>query len=294
MLLLIASAPLALAAPEATPPAGTIASLTGNVLVKRGQGSAEASRRAAPNDSVFPGEALVTDDTASAKLLLRDDSLIDIGPRTSFRVEAFTARGAGDRTAVFSVLYGRLRALVTKAISNDTKFEVKTSTAIMGVRGTEFIVNAPAGGGAGVAGRTDVVVVSGNVAFAAPKFGSQSVMVGPAGHAAAFAGMTAAPKVDMLTPGQLASVTQAARVSDNTFTRTVSVDAGVRNERAPAAATPLAGATGGVAAASAAVNTDKAETAVRGTGTFSVADTLATAPAIVLPGNLQTVTVRLR
>src|SRR5262245_19727908 len=96
------------AAPQ---PAGTLASLSGTVNVLR----AGQTRPGAVNDPLFAGDLVTTGEVGAAKMIFADDSVLDLGPKSSFKVDSFQAKGSGDRAAIFSVLYGRLRALVTHA-----------------------------------------------------------------------------------------------------------------------------------------------------------------------------------
>ena len=290
-------------AQAAVPGIGTIASVNGVAFVRRGNiGEAEMPQvhNALATEPVYQGDVIQTGENGSVKMVFTDESIIDIGPKTMFKVESFQSRGEGSRTGVFTVLYGRIRALVSKALTPDSKFEVKTANASMGVRGTEFIVNAPpdtersSSGGTvgGTSTRTDVTVLSGNVTLAVPRASGPPLSIGPNMQASAFAGMREVPKAEVLNVSQLGALAVQARVADNTFIRTISMDKGVRNDKAPRAATAVAIATSAVAATSASVTSDKnAVKTAKGTGIFGALDSLTDTPATLIPGNFQTVTV---
>ncbi len=290
------------AARAAVPVAGNIASVSGSALLRRGNagtGEPASSHSVLATEPIYQGDVVQTGESGSVKMVFSDDSIIDIGPKTMFKVETFHSQGEGSRIGVFTVLYGRIRALVSKALTPDSKFEVKTANASMGVRGTEFIVSAPgdisrSGNSATIGGsssRTDVTVISGHVALALPRGSGPPLSIGPNMQASAFAGMKVLPKAEVLNMSQIGALAQQARVADNTFVRTVSMDKGVRNESAPRAATSVAAAVNSVGTGSASVS-DKEDTKnVKGIGTFSVLDSLTDTPATLLPGNFQTVTV---
>lgn len=286
--ILLAATSFAAAAHADPPPAGTLVSLSGAVRIRRDSNV----HLGVASEPLFAGDVVSTGEIASAKMLFADDSVIDLGPKSSFRVDSFQAKAGGEREALFTVFYGRLRALVSKAISSESKFEVRTREALMGVRGTEFLVSTPANAGAN--SKTELTVVHGTVAVSLPKLNLPPVSVGAGSQLVATAGMLSLPRPAQLPSDEAMLIERQSRVVDNTFTRTVSVDSGIRNDKAPRAATPVAIARSSVQAASAEVASEKIEPGpVKGVGTFSVLDTFSIVPAVVVPGNFQTVTVQL-
>lgn len=285
LLLNLTAAPAA----AADQPAGTVTNIAGAAVARR----AGTDQRLAINAPIFAGDHIVTSENGGVKLLMADDSVLDLGPKTSFKVDKFTASGPGDRNAVFSVLYGRLRALVTKAITPQSKIEVRTNDAVMGVRGTEFVVNAPQAG-AGRSQRTDVTVVSGTVGLSMPRLNSGTIALTAGTQATAHSGMSTMPAPVKLEASQAASLAQSAKVADNTFERTVSVDKGVQNEAAPSAASPTLIASQTAALASASASVEKVDApVVQALGTFGVLDQMTDTPAVLIPAIFQRVTVRL-
>lgn len=246
----------------------------------------------APNDSVFQGDLLTTGPTGSIKMIFSDDSILDLGPQTSFRVEKFTASGPGDRVGVFSLLYGRMRSLVTKAIGEKSKLEIRTQDAVMGVRGTELVVNSPQSGAG--SGQTELTVLTGSVAMSIPKLDNATVEVGAGAQAIATPTMATAPQAIKLDSTQLAGVAQASRVSDSTFERTVSVDEGVRNDKAPPLATNKLMAMASIAVAKDTVTEGAPPTLlIKGPGAFNPFDAMSGNLVRVVPKTFQTFTVRL-
>ena len=59
---------------------------------------------------------------------------MDLGPSSNFKLN----QPEPDKPSMFSVLYGSLRAKVTKATTGDTKLMIKSGSTVMGVRGTDF------------------------------------------------------------------------------------------------------------------------------------------------------------
>lgn len=69
-----------------------------------------------------------------AKIKLTNGSVLTVGPESKVVIET----SAKDDTSMVSLLTGKIRAKVQKDANNDKKVLVKTSSAIMGVRGTDF------------------------------------------------------------------------------------------------------------------------------------------------------------
>src|SRR3954471_7263476 len=97
---------LAQAAPG---PAGSVVSTVGQVLVK---GAQSADSPAKVGQSLYAGESLVTGADSAAKLLLADETILDIGASTSFRIEALEEGASEDRRVNLGVDLGSVRASV--------------------------------------------------------------------------------------------------------------------------------------------------------------------------------------
>ena len=133
----LAFALLVAVAAHADEPAGTVASL---------QGRAESQRTGQPtwtalavSQSVYVGDRVRTGDASRLKLLMRDDSVITLGARSELVIDAQVVRTDGG-TSSLGLAVGALRAIVTERYgTKGSSFEVKTPTAIAGVRGTGFV-----------------------------------------------------------------------------------------------------------------------------------------------------------
>jgi len=80
-----------------------------------------------------------TDAAAKVEITLPDGSALRLGDNTIFQLEA--SKPKKEKGASFSVLLGKAWAKV-KTVSGQQNFEVKTKTAVAGVRGTVFSVLA--------------------------------------------------------------------------------------------------------------------------------------------------------
>jgi hypothetical protein len=100
-------------------------------------------RTAKAGDSVFAQDVINTGSDGRIKVLMKDKSIIDLGPSALFKIDHFKGKnGAADREVDVSMVYGTMRAAVTQKLEGKGKFKVKTPSATMGVRGTEFVVKS--------------------------------------------------------------------------------------------------------------------------------------------------------
>src|SRR5262249_10919179 len=128
----------ALAAAQAPSPAGTVASLQGRADAQAG---GQATWRAlATGKDVFVGDRLRTADASRLKILMRDDSVLTLGPKSELVVDQLDVREGGGTSRLGAVV-GAVRAVVTDRYgTTGSSFEMKTPTAVAGVRGTGFVV----------------------------------------------------------------------------------------------------------------------------------------------------------
>jgi hypothetical protein len=120
--------------------AGFIKTVSGDVHVQ----SDGATRQAKPGDAVQATDRITTGKNSAAGLVLRDGTVLVAGPDSQldlkdFRFDATTHDGG----MLVSLLRGSLRmisGLIGKTHPEAVK--VDTPTATIGIRGTDFIVNA--------------------------------------------------------------------------------------------------------------------------------------------------------
>lgn len=83
------------------------------------------------------GWTLLTDKGDLAELKLDPNgTIIKVSQKTNFKIDALQGAGAGDTNA-FSVALGKIRTVAGKATGNE-KYTFKGSSAVCGVRGTDF------------------------------------------------------------------------------------------------------------------------------------------------------------
>jgi hypothetical protein len=114
-------------------------------FVAAAQGDARVNSQAARvGMEVFSGDRLVTGEKSRLKVLFSDDAILALGSQTEVVVarHLFDPK-SGARSTRLDLLKGTLRSLVQKMVAgNRADFEVKTTNAVAGVRGTEFVLVA--------------------------------------------------------------------------------------------------------------------------------------------------------
>jgi hypothetical protein len=119
---------------------GTVKSVQGEVLVERA-GTAIPLRA---GDSLQELDRVVVGAAGGVGITLKDETLISLGPHSTLVIDgfAFDAK-TNDGTVDTSLLRGAMR-YVTGLVGrmNPKAIRVSTPTAIIGIRGTDFIVEA--------------------------------------------------------------------------------------------------------------------------------------------------------
>ncbi|MEI8345868.1 MAG: FecR family protein [Pseudomonadota bacterium] len=113
----------------------------------------------AGGEGIVQGDKLKTGPDAYIKILMKDDTIFQLGAESEFVFKEFTMKAKNDRQAVYDISYGQLRAIfINKAKENDIK--LKTPTVSLGIRGTEFALNAFQQNGVW---QTDIALLSGQL-----------------------------------------------------------------------------------------------------------------------------------
>jgi hypothetical protein len=91
-------------------------------------------------------DVIVTGDRSSASMIFDDESTITLAPNSRFEVKDFHIKD-NTRKGSFFLSFGKLTADVKKFIGGDSSFEVRSPTAVAGVRGTGFEMGTAMVGG---------------------------------------------------------------------------------------------------------------------------------------------------
>lgn len=127
--------------PPAPGQAGFLKTLRGDVKLLEASG---AARPAKAGDPVLPTGRIVTGAGSAASLVLRDGTTVVVGPASQLDIKGFSFDATTQEGGLLlSLLHGSLRmmsGLVGKAHPQTVRIETKT--AFVGIRGTDFIVQA--------------------------------------------------------------------------------------------------------------------------------------------------------
>ncbi len=113
-------------------------------------------------EKITEGTVIITEQGSFAQLRFIDNSVVNVGPKSEMKIEQFSRNKPG----LLSVVKGEIRSQVTKdylEIGKDErdKLYVKSKSAAMGIRGTDFIYSFNPGNNT-----TTAVLLEGEVAFA--------------------------------------------------------------------------------------------------------------------------------
>lgn len=120
--------------------------MVAKIILLRGQVKAKLSDGSVidvkENQDIPEGAVLQTAEKSFAKLIFIDKSQMNLGPSSQMVINAFPKKEAG----IITLVKGQIRSQVTKDYmeiedKNKSKLFIKTNTAAMGIRGTDFQVN---------------------------------------------------------------------------------------------------------------------------------------------------------
>lgn len=137
---------------------GVFKVVKGDVQIKSGRDG--SSSKAQLEVRVYPKDTIVTGKDSRAKILMVDKNELNISPSSTVVIERYQyAPEAHQKDVLLNVISGKLRSKVNQKYDGQTnRFEVKTQSAVAGVRGTDFIVSVSGS-------ETHVVTFQGTVAF---------------------------------------------------------------------------------------------------------------------------------
>ncbi|MDQ6951640.1 MAG: FecR domain-containing protein [Mariprofundales bacterium] len=145
LLLLLLGIALVSALAPSTTMAATAGDRAGEVALSMGDaklfhnGVEQAIQRHMP---LYAGDTLLTGAKGRIKCKMVDQSVIYVSKNTRIIIKSYTHDHETLKNGSIHMLWGKGRFLVHKLATNGA-FDVKTSTAVLGVRGTEFAVLVP-------------------------------------------------------------------------------------------------------------------------------------------------------
>lgn len=170
---------------------GVLRVVKGDVKIKTAASGQTVKARI--GEKVFPKDVVMTAVDSRAKIVMVDNNEINVSPESQVEIQNYEFDpNQGKKNVLLNVIYGKVRAKVEQKYDGKTSnFQIKTPSAVAGVRGTDFMVTyIPA------TNFSSVVTFHGSVAFGIP---------GPGGTVVG---------VVFVTPGTIASNTGNSNPTD--------------------------------------------------------------------------------
>ena len=120
--------------------ATTVTIISGDIQVRHGSTASFAS--ATDGEVLVAGDAVRTGDGSRAILTYFEGSTVSVEPNTELAIENASALTDGSTIVVMQQNFGRTWHVVTKLITGNSKYEVKTPASTASVRGTAFQVDS--------------------------------------------------------------------------------------------------------------------------------------------------------
>lgn len=151
---------------------GKLVKVKGDVQIVSSSGE---SLPAKALDELDTGAIIKTGSGAYAKLIMKDDTVFQLGPNSDFALDQFDFKTKNERTAVYSLTKGQLRSWFVHK-SPDKTLSIKTPTASMGIRGTEILTDVYSDTDGNQ--KTDIALVRGKLEVASAALGDK-IMLSP-------------------------------------------------------------------------------------------------------------------
>jgi len=120
---------------------GVLKVVKGDVQIKSAKTGQTVKARI--GEKVFPKDIIITGKDARAKIVMVDNNEINVSPESQIEIQHYEFDpNAGKKEVLLNVIYGKVRAKVEQKYDGKTsKFQVKTPSAVAGVRGTDFMTS---------------------------------------------------------------------------------------------------------------------------------------------------------
>ena len=119
--------------------AGTVSFLMGEAT----RTGADKTEKLAVGSQVYEGDLIETRGKTRLEIKLPDESALRIGPQSKVQMKkAAFGKTVDERKVNAKLVVGNVWAKVAHAVGGDSRFEVQTESAVAGVRGTTFRVDA--------------------------------------------------------------------------------------------------------------------------------------------------------
>jgi len=141
--------------------AGRVTEVQGTVQALHNDGQADLLKL---NAKVYVGDRIQTGPSGRVTMLFLDDSVLTLAPKTKIEINSLVYKPKENlRNSVFSLVEGKLKAVVGGWFSEtgqETQWQLRTPTAVAGVRGTSLVAEVGGNGGSTFAGLSGVIGVT--------------------------------------------------------------------------------------------------------------------------------------
>lgn len=172
---------------------GVMMVVKGDIKITSTDGKTDAGK---VGRKVTAGDVITSGADSRAKIVMADKNVINVSPDSKIVIEKYENDGKDKKNVELNVLYGKVRASVEQKYDGEkNKFNIKTPSAVAGVRGTDFMA-----GYNSQTRVTQVITFSGSVALGQPGPGGSirnPVFVMPGQMAQAGAGQAPAAPVQV-------------------------------------------------------------------------------------------------
>ncbi|MGK0367601.1 MAG: hypothetical protein ACI9QD_000739 [Thermoproteota archaeon] len=86
------------------------------------------------------GTVIKTGRKSKARIVYKNGDQFNVGEGTSYKIVSVVSKKSKKGSTTVNLLYGKLRAIISKKGPRNN-MKIKTNTAVMGIRGTDFYVN---------------------------------------------------------------------------------------------------------------------------------------------------------
>ncbi len=119
-------------------PVGFVALAEGDVQIRANAGTSFAA--AVPDSDVSIGDTIRTGRHGFAKIVLVDDTILTVDEETELSIDEYVVGPAATQEpSKVSLVSGHVRTKVGEAFGGTTRLEMHTPTAVIGVKGTEWL-----------------------------------------------------------------------------------------------------------------------------------------------------------
>jgi hypothetical protein len=140
---------------------GVMMVVKGDIKVTGTDGKTEAGK---VGKKVSAGDTILAGADSRAKIVMADKNVINVSPDSKIVIEKYENDGKDKKNVELNVVYGKVRASVEQKYDGDkSKFNIKTPSAVAGVRGTDFLMGFNQG-----TKTAQVITFSGSVAVGQP------------------------------------------------------------------------------------------------------------------------------